>query len=200
MGHPSQSHFLSQILNDETIKSMSSPRRLAVVSGAALEKQSLKIISLLNLEGYTVLTTDICASDGVDIVWDLQDPPPQDLKGNVDIFVSCSVLEHVKDVSLSCQNIAEAMSQKGLIYISVPWVWRYHEYPGDYHRFNLSSIEELFPFARPLVTRWHVPKSGEFGNYHKYAPNLDEHLAIEVEGVRYLPYMMLHTILLVTKP
>lgn len=199
MGHPSQSHFLAQMLGNEAIKSMSSPKRLAVVSGAGLEKESSKIISLLKSKGYRVFTTDVYASEGVDIVWDLQDPPPEALRGNVDIFVSCSVLEHVENVNLSCKNIAEAMSQKGLIYISVPWVWRYHEYPGDYHRFNLSSIEKLFPLAQPLVTRWHVPKEGEFGSYYKYAPNLDEHLAIEVDGIRYLPYMMLHTILLAAK-
>lgn len=118
MGHPAQSHFLAQALNDKALKSMSSPQHLAVVSGAALEKESLKLISLLKIKGYRVLTTDVLPSEGVDVVWNLENSPPPAFNGNIDLFVCCSVLEHVENVHLASQNIANAMSKKGLIYIS----------------------------------------------------------------------------------
>ncbi|MCF6358453.1 MAG: class I SAM-dependent methyltransferase, partial [Draconibacterium sp.] len=59
--------------------------------------------------------------------------------------VCCSVLEHVRKPWVMAENISAVIRPGGSLYISVPWVWRYHAYPADYYRFSWKGIMELFP-------------------------------------------------------
>ena len=62
-----------------------------------------------------------------------------------DLGICCSVLEHVRKPWIMAENSSSTISSRGKLYISVPWVWRYHPYPDDFYRFSWKGIIELFP-------------------------------------------------------
>jgi SAM-dependent methyltransferase len=55
------------------------------------------------------------------------------------------VLEHVPDVFSMARNIGRITMPGGVVYISVPFVWRLHRIPVDMWRFTPQSIDYLFP-------------------------------------------------------
>lgn len=191
MADLSQYKFLKTVLRNLINKNIMPVGGLALVSGAALSGHSLAIKSLLESFGYDVMTTDIEAALGVDLVWNLQDPPPFQIEGRINLFVSTSVLEHVANVAVASRNILSALNTNSLLYLSVPWVWRYHRYPDDYHRFHASSLNNLFPSTRSLTRCWSTSPDSKL---YTYDENIDAKLSKTIDGVKYLPYLMLHDI------
>lgn len=55
------------------------------------------------------------------------------------------VLEHVPDVFSMARNISRIIKPGGVVYISVPFVWKLHRIPVDMWRFTPQSIDYLFP-------------------------------------------------------
>lgn len=92
---------------------------------------------------------DISAGDEVDVVLDITAPYPvitEQLKHDVFDTVFCvSVLEHIPDVFGACKNISNLLSSGGALFVSVPFTFRYHGYPGDYWRFTPEAVTYLFP-------------------------------------------------------
>lgn len=191
MGDRSQARFLSQSLlklQQTTGQSLSGK---ALITGAALEGHSLDIATLITGLGYQVTTSDITPGEGVDLTWDLQQPPPDELHNEFSLVVSCSVLEHIPDAKSAATHLTMSLKPGGLIYISLPWVWRYHRYPDDYHRFHASSVDKLFDGTKALARAWSTSPDCKL---YTYKPELDQELSRVINGVKYLPYMMLHEI------
>jgi hypothetical protein len=88
---------------------------------------------------------DLQAGPGVDIVHDMEIPPHWGFGSAFDHIECVSVLEHAKRPWLVAQNIEQLLVVGGTIYLSVPFVWRIHNYPGDYWRFTAEGIKLLFP-------------------------------------------------------
>lgn len=84
---------------------------------------------------------DMSPGEGVDIVHDLERP----YQGEFEHIDLCSVLEHVRRPWLMAKNIEALMLPGATILISVPFVWRLHDYPGDYWRMSHEALEVLFP-------------------------------------------------------
>lgn len=122
------------------------------------------------------LGVDLLAGDGVDMVCDLEEPLPADL-GRFQHIECMSVLEHSRRPWLLATNLQKLLRKGGTIFLTVPWVWRVHEYPGDFFRFSDQGIRALFPGIR-----W------ERLGYASTKLKPDHYLnAIEVEGHPYLP-------------
>lgn len=85
---------------------------------------------------------DIEPGPGVDMVQDLERPLSV---GPFSHVVCHSVLEHVGRPWLAADNLSDAMEPGATIYITVPWVWRFHSYPDDYWRISHSGLSKLFP-------------------------------------------------------
>lgn len=87
---------------------------------------------------------DMFDGHGVDIVHDLEKRLPKEhgLFKHVDC---CSVLEHVKRPWLMAHNIEKALEHGGTLLVSVPFVWRIHNYPGDFWRISGEALDVLFP-------------------------------------------------------
>jgi hypothetical protein len=81
--------------------------------------------------------------------------------------------------------------KSGLAYISVPWIWRYHRYPDDFHRFHTSTTDNLFKDTKVLTRAWSTSPDCRL---YAFKPELDQELSRVINGVKYLPYMMLHEI------
>jgi SAM-dependent methyltransferase len=96
--------------------------------------------ALLNVTDYVGL--DLEEGPGVDIVHNLEESP---LDRQFDLIICCSVLEHTQKPWIVAEHITQMLEKGGKLYISVPWVQRYHPYPDDYYRFSYSGIKALFP-------------------------------------------------------
>lgn len=94
-----------------------------------------------------VLGVDMRPGPGVDRVLNLEDPLPPDL-GTFSHIECLSVLEHSRRPWLLADNLQLLMGRGATMYLSVPFVWRFHSYPNDYWRFTAEAVRELFPRIR----------------------------------------------------
>ena len=134
------------------------------------------------------LGVDLQPGAGVDVVADLSQP--HDLpKHHFGLVICCSVLEHCRDPWAMARNITELVRPGGSVYIAVPWVWRYHDYPDDYWRFSWSGIKALFPEIEWEAPEFSTTREGDFFPAMKDA---DNNLAVVIEGRKFLPYLMLN--------
>jgi hypothetical protein len=56
-----------------------------------------------------------------------------------------SVVEHVNDIVPFARNLTEITAPGGTLFLSVPFIWRFHGYPSDYWRFSPEGVKQLFP-------------------------------------------------------
>lgn len=102
-----------------------------------------------NKEYSTYLGCDISIGENVDIVVDLTNDldSVREAFGNkqFDTLFCVSVLEHIPNVFTASSNITNLLLPGGALFISVPFVFRYHGYPGDLWRFTPEGIKHLFP-------------------------------------------------------
>lgn len=90
-----------------------------------------------------VVGIDMRAGPGVDVVHNLEEPAPKEL-GQFDHVECMSVLEHCKRPWLVAANIVALMSKGATLHLSVPFVWRVHDYPDDYWRMTISAVRYVF--------------------------------------------------------
>lgn len=64
--------------------------------------------------------------------------------GTVSQVISETVLEHVKGPEASVKEIYRLLSDGGLVYATIPFLYPYHSSPSDYKRWTMSGILELF--------------------------------------------------------
>ncbi len=92
---------------------------------------------------------DMEEGPGVDIVVDLTEDfviIDKVLGGRRFNTIFClSVLEHCRNPFLMCENITKLLNPNGVVYVSVPFSWRFHPFPSDYWRFTPEGIRVLFP-------------------------------------------------------
>jgi SAM-dependent methyltransferase len=99
-------------------------------------------------KGYDYLGIDLQAGENVDIAVDLtQDFNLVSKKIGDRKFgtvICCSVLEHIFNIFQAAQNISNLTKSGGVLFVSVPVVWKFHGYPSDYWRFTPEAIKKLF--------------------------------------------------------
>ena len=127
------------------------------------------------------------AGPGVDEVCDLEAGAPDK---QADLVICCSVLEHVSRPWIAAENIAKLVKPGGRLYMSVPWVWKFHAYPDDYWRFSWRGIQVLFPGFEWEQAMYSTTSTG--AGLFKAEPDADGDLAIVANGVKFLPYLMVH--------
>ena len=140
---------------------------------------------------------DMAAGIGVDVVGD----PSKSLCGLSENYYSlvicCSVLEHVERSWVMAENITRLTKPGGCLFISVPWVWRYHAYPDDFFRFSWRGVETLFPGFSWSNRYYSTTVTGEFVEITENTRDADNRMAemLDVGGGRsrkYLPYFMVN--------
>ena len=131
---------------------------------------------------------DLAPGNGVDVVADLSKPNPLP-EGHFSLVICCSVLEHVESPWAVAENITKLLRPGGTVYVSVPWIWRYHAYPADFWRFSWQGIEKLFPEIKWGEPMYSTTRVGEF---FPAVPDADNNLAQKIDGRKFIPYLMLH--------
>lgn len=91
---------------------------------------------------------DMLEGPGVDVMFDLEDSSCVSRLGRFNHIECRSVLEHSCRPWRLAENIVSLMEDGATLDISVPFVWRVHLYPGDYWRFTIEGVRELFPGIR----------------------------------------------------
>ena len=124
-------------------------------------------------------------------------PPPGCVEA-YDLLISTSVLEHVQKPWLAAENMVSTIKPGGCLYVSVPWVREFHEFPNDYWRFSLPALDILFPHSLSASVAWSTYPDGAL---FPYQPDLDKRLMATLEGInpdenavtrRMLQLMLLH--------
>ena len=143
---------------------------------------------------------DMAAGKGVDVVADLTrsiEPLEESYFG---LGICCSVLEHVDKPWVFAANLTRLIRPGGLLYMSVPWVWRYHAYPDDYFRFSHRGVMSLFGEFEWSRLFYSTTVDNEFVEIEDPPANrdaaADNRMAIQLakgEAKRkYLPYLMVN--------
>jgi SAM-dependent methyltransferase len=115
------------------------------------------------------------------------------------LAICCSVLEHVHKPWLMAGNITRLLRPGGRLYVSVPWVWRYHPYPDDYFRFSFRGVRSLFDGFDWDIAYYSTTAEGDFYPIDETQPGIDNDMAVVVKSQgdrrrKYLPYLMVNMI------
>lgn len=178
-------------------------RHVPSVNGPVLEVGSKDYGSTSSFRGvYTdseYVGVDMAPGKGVDAVVDLVEGIGPLPAAHFELAICCSVMEHVRRPWVFAENLARLVRPGGRIYVSVPWVWRYHAYPDDYFRFSWRGIAELFPGFEWSGLEYSTTVPGEFIAIGGDAKRTDDSLALRrhVGWIRrkrrmYLPYLMVN--------
>lgn len=97
----------------------------------------------------TYVGVDMSEGKGVDVILDMTDDfaaVDSRLAGmRFNSIICFSVLEHCTNPFKVCENITKLLTDKGMVFISVPFAWPIHGYPSDYWRFTADGVKILFP-------------------------------------------------------
>jgi hypothetical protein len=146
--------------------------------------------------GHEYVGIDMEPGENVDLVVDLTEGIGGLGEDHFALGICCSVLEHVRKPWIFAEHLTSVLRPGGALYMSVPWVWRYHAYPDDYFRFSWRGIIELFP----KFTWSNICYSSNVPNeFFDITPNnlgIDDSMAAFADtpaGKRkYLPYLMVN--------
>lgn len=171
------------------------------IDGAILEVGSKDYGSTVAFREYVAhreyVGLDMASGPGVDVVGDLSKDLCGLEEGRFDLVICCSVLEHVEKPWLMARNIIRLTKPTGRVYMSVPWVWRYHAYPDDYFRFSWRGVESLFGELRWEHRYYSTNVIGEFVEISDAQNDWDNRMAVYAdagsgEKRKYLPYLMVN--------
>jgi len=73
------------------------------------------------------------------------------LKKKFDNIIIFNVLEHIYETDNAFTELKKLLKPKGKIYISTPFLYRYHSAPKDYYRFTLDFYEKI---AKKQKIKW----------------------------------------------
>lgn len=107
-----------------------------------------QVFAPLKQENKTVIHLDMKMDAGVDLIGDLSEESFRDsLKHNNINSVLCSnLLEHLADPKPICNSILQLLQSGGLIIVTVPYDFPFHEDPIDTgFRPNIEDLHTYFP-------------------------------------------------------
>jgi hypothetical protein len=140
---------------------------------------------------------DMQPGEGVDVVADLSRTIGPLEPNRFALVICCSVLEHVAKPWLFAENVTSLVRPGGKLYMSVPWVWRYHPYPDDYYRFSHRGVMALFDQFDWSAVYYSTSAELEFVPIDDSKDGADNRMALtgrSKEGGerKYLPYLMVN--------
>jgi len=142
---------------------------------------------------------DLSAGDNVDLVMDLESESHKLPQSHYGLIICCSVLEHTKRPWVMAEKLTNLLKPGGQIFMSVPWVWRYHMYPDDYWRFSPTSLQLLFPDLSWSKVIYSTNTPQEFVEFVPGSGATDDsvRLVIDLENGytrNYMPYLMVNAV------
>jgi SAM-dependent methyltransferase len=146
---------------------------------------------------------DMSEGKGVDVVADLTQSVGPLTENHFALAICCSVLEHVEKPWLFAANLTRVVRPGGKLYMSVPWVWRFHAYPDDYFRISHRGVISLFGDFAWSSMFYSTSVPGEFLEITGDGAGVEEKLAFRMRVSQdpadtrqraYLPNLMVNMI------
>jgi SAM-dependent methyltransferase len=119
-----------------------SGKRVVEVGSYDVNGSVRPIIELLGPKEY--IGIDLVPGPGVDIICRAEQLVEKFGLESVDVVISCTTLEHIKDWHAVVSNLKQICKPNGIMIIIVPSVWPFHAYPYDYWRFSGEDIRNIF--------------------------------------------------------
>lgn len=146
-----------------------------------------------HFSGQEYVGLDLEAGPGVDVVADLCGDVSMLGGKTFGLCICLSVLEHVRQPWIAAETITKLVRAGGWLFLSVPWIWRYHPYPDDYFRFSMNGLRVLFP-AFDFAEHFYALTNGTVFDGNKVGPTVDNQLKYigDLDGgrqIKYLPAM-----------
>jgi 2-polyprenyl-3-methyl-5-hydroxy-6-metoxy-1,4-benzoquinol methylase len=91
-----------------------------------------------------VVSLDIHAGPGVDVVGDVHDLRAQFPDKKFAVIFSGQVLEHLAMPWVAAVEMLRVLKPGGVMGHTVPWVWPTHAQPNDFFRFSAEGLQTLF--------------------------------------------------------
>ena len=140
---------------------------------------------------------DMSEGKDVDVIVDLCKGVGPLAENHFDLGICCSVLEHVEKPWLFAANLTRLIRPGGRLYMSVPWVWRYHAYPDDYFRFSHRGVISLFDEFTWANAFYSSSTEGEFIEIGDGEIGEDSKMIVKIDNGqgqrrKYLPYLMVN--------
>ncbi len=100
---------------------------------------------LMSLGAREYLGVDLVPGPGVDRTCDVTDLASTFGEGSYEVVVSTEMLEHVRDWRSALSNLKRVVAPGGILVITTrSFGFPYHDFPGDYWRYEISDMTELF--------------------------------------------------------
>ena len=100
---------------------------------------------LISLGARDYVGVDLEPGPGVDRVCDVTHLASLFDEGSFEVVVSTEMLEHVRDWRSAVSNLKRVLAPGGLLVITTrSFGFPYHDYPGDFWRYELDDIRGLF--------------------------------------------------------
>jgi len=156
--HSGLSHYLKFLKNRRLQRILAPVMFFKDSRGKALLndllKQSTRILNVGSGDtdlGENVLNIDVISGKGVDILAEAHRLPLADQY--FDAVICMDVLEHVRDAEKTIGELDRVLQEGGRIFITVPFIQRFHPSPNDFRRYTFTGL-------RSLNTGWMAEKSG----------------------------------------
>lgn len=116
--------------------------------------------------GRRFIGLDMAHGPNVDLVADITEPADAiRARAGADGFglIICHhVLEHVRTPWVAARTLMDLLVPGGLLFVTVPWVQGYHEFPDDFWRMSFAGIRALFP-GLEIEVEYYTGMREEFG-------------------------------------
>ena len=163
MGDINQSYFLEKHLPKKAFNNI-----LDIGSKDYGNTQNFRSI----IEHKNYVGIDMEAGKNVDHVIDLTKTIEPLQENFFDLILCCSVIEHVEYPWIFADNVAKLSTKGGLLYIAVPFVWKFHGYPNDYYRYTHNGVKKIFK-----EYNWDKSYFSTYGINEVFEIKDDEHFA-----------------------
>ena len=88
-----------------------------------------------------------------------------DYNNEFEIIICMNVLEHVFDFKRAIRNIYQALVSDGILIITVPVFYPWHNEPNDYWRFTEHSLKEMLKEFNQVKIKHHGIRKLPFAYY-----------------------------------
>jgi len=146
MCHKSCIEFGKRVLVREEIEG----KRVIEVGSLNINGSLREIIMEFNPNNYTGI--DIMSGPGVDVICKAENMVEYFGENNFDLVISTELLEHTENWRNVVSNIKNVCKPNGIIFITTRSKgFPVHEYPGDFWRYELDDIENIFSDYEILI-------------------------------------------------
>lgn len=144
--HPNEPEYLHQFFADWPISGWPQHLKLGrvLIVGSAEYTHTRDAGYAALFPGLQTVGVDLVARPGVDLICDMTGNCDELGGERFSAIVCASVMEHSTKPWRVAENIERHLLPDGLLYVTAPWVWRYHPYPVDFWRFSIDGIKSLF--------------------------------------------------------